>query len=136
MMRELLKVLRARRAEAGLARGEMWSVVYDNASIHAEFEELCAGQAVLHAIAPHSPDFNKPIEHVWGQMEASKAAWVEQQRGQTPPARVTPAAFRQAVQGFFDNITRESIAADVASLPATYAAVKDAGGGYPPAALM
>lgn len=136
MMRELLKELRARRDEAGLQRGELWSVVFDNASIHAEFAELCAGQVVVHPIAPHSPDFNKPIEHVWGQMEASKAAWIEQQRGQQAPAAITPAAFREAVRGFFNNITRESIAADVASLPDTYAAVQAAAGGYPPAALM
>lgn len=136
MMREVLKVLREKRGAARLAPHEDWSVVYDNASIHKNFPAIIAGHAVWHPIAPHSPDCNKPIEHVWGQMEAAKGAWVQQQQEQEPSVRVTAAAFRQAVQEMFFSISRESIAADVATLPATYDAVVAAGGGYPPAALM
>lgn len=135
-VRELIKVLRQRSCEAGLKRGEDWALVFDNASVHAGLEDVCAGKVVVMHIPAHSPDFNKPIEHVWGQMDANVHAWVRQRQQQQPGARITPAQLQVQVREAFESVSKESVAADVASLHGTYDAVVAVEGAYPAACFM
>jgi hypothetical protein len=133
---DLIKLLQLRRAEAGLQPREDWAFVYDNASVHAELGCVCAGKVVVVHIPPHSPDFNKPIEHVWGQIDAHVHAWVRQRQQQQPGARITAAQLQAQVAAAFQGVSKDSVAADVASLPDTYEAVIAARGAYPPARFM
>lgn len=95
---------------------------------------------------PHSPDFNKPIEHSWNQVKRKLLNRIYQGYDVV----MTPQLAQQWVQEAFFSITQDSVERDVKSLMDTWAIIQaplgtwvktskgheiqGAGGDYPPSA--
>lgn len=130
IVKRLLHVLSERKIEAGLRRNDKWYICFDHASVHNNVASLLGRNAELWPQPAHSPDFNKPIEHVHSQVDAAVKGWLKQQRQQNPQHRITPAESMQQVEDAFYRISTTSIKADIESLPNTWQAVVANGGGY------
>lgn len=130
IMEELLQKLEERRQEAGLARTDCWFICFDQATAHTGADAVLADRALLWLQAPHSPDTNKPIEHVHAQLDSHMHKWLRTQRTQHAGTRITVAACMQELQRAFAALSTSSIAADVHTLPETWKAIVDNEGGY------
>jgi hypothetical protein len=126
----LLQELERRRGEAGLRRGEKWILCFDNARVHSHAAEVMGNRAERWPQPPHSPDMQKVIEHVHGQLDKSMHTWLRKQRKTDPRAHITPAACQQEVQAAFNRLKADSILRDVNTLPDTWQAIVAAGGSY------
>jgi hypothetical protein len=92
--------------------------------------EVLEGRAMIWHQAAHSPDTNKPIEHVHAQLDSHMHRWLRCQRTQHAGTRITVAACMQELERAFAALPTSSIAADVATLPETWKAIVDNEGGY------
>lgn len=78
----------------------------------------------------HSPECNKPIEHVHGQMDQKMHKWLQDWRATRGNVDPTPQECKQQCIDFFTALPPSKIAADIDTLPATWQAIVTAGGGY------
>jgi hypothetical protein len=130
ILAELKQVLLSKRREARLKRGEKFIICVDEASVHKDAEQILAPEMEKLPHAPHSPECNKPVEHCHGQVDAKMKAWLVEWRRQHPTGNPTPDQCKAAVADAFRSIPTASIAADVATMPDTWQAIVDAGGGF------
>lgn len=108
-------------AEWAAACGSKSKAVYslDNASIHGDPEALLRlgiDAAQWETSPPRSPDFHKPIEHVFGRMKFAFENWMHGNRQECSVKEymeVAEALFNQCA-------SKEQIAPDVASMDETY----------------
>ena len=66
---ELVQELQDRKVDAGLRRKQHFIICLDHATVHNEAATLLPQGWQLLSHPPHSPECNKPIEHVHGQMD-------------------------------------------------------------------
>ena len=105
------------------AMGQQPLFCYDNNKIQAQAEYGRMGMAWFQRvkIPVHSPDFNKPIEHVFNIIKEQL-----RQRIYFHVGGVSAAMLQQWVVEIFEGISTSGIAKDVASLKRTYKAVATA----------
>jgi hypothetical protein len=131
----LLDELQGREAEAGLSRNEHFIICYDNATAHkTAHNRLPPGWERLPQPA-HSPECNKPIEHVHGQMDQQMHSWLAQWRLDHGDEQPTPTLCKDMCKEIFLGLSAESISRDVDTLPLTWQAVVAAGGDHIPPAV-
>jgi hypothetical protein len=95
---------------------------YDNAKwqAHANFSNMGMSRHQRIVIPPHSPDMNKPIEHVFHQIKQKLA-----ERFYKSTEEITAHTVQEWVRDIFENeITTASIMKDALSLKKTYLAIK------------
>lgn len=126
----MLEVVEARKIDAGLARNERWIFAFDNARVHSNAGNVMDNRVGKWPQPAHSPDMQKVIEHVHGQLDQHMQAWLKQQRAHNPRARVELDACKQELVSAFNNLSTAAIKRDVDSLPDTWQAIKAAGGCY------
>ena len=130
ILTELKNVLSNRRQEAGLHHYEQYILCLDHATAHSQAAQILGHGWQLLPHPAHSPDCNKPIEHVHGQLDAKMKSWLVELRQQQPNAHPTPQQCKDQLRAFFNSLTPASINADVATLPATWQAIVNNDGGY------
>lgn len=130
VLRQLKRVLKDRKQEAGLKRNEQWILCLDHATVHNQADAVLGHNMQLLPHAVHSPDCNKPIEHVHGQLDAKMKQWLVEWRRPHPNGNPTPEQCKDQLLEYFNAIPAESIAADVATLPDTWQAIVDEQGGF------
>lgn len=133
VLTELKQVLVDKRDAAGLRRTEQWIVCLDHARAHNQAAEVLGQDMQLLPHPPHSPDCNKPIEHVHSILDGNMHSWLEkwrEQHQQRRPAHPTPEQCMAQLVNYFNSLSTQSIAADVATLPDTWEAIVDAQGGF------
>jgi hypothetical protein len=135
IVRELLLKVSECKAKKGLARIAKFYICCDHASVHNQVATVLANRANIWPHPPHSPDCNKPIEHVHAQVDAGMQQWLKKQRAQRPRPKILVEDAKAECTKVFDNIPLDSIARDVASLPQTWQAIVDRRGGFVPDAL-
>jgi hypothetical protein len=102
----------------------------DHATVHNEAGGLLPPGWQLLPQPAHSPDCNKPIEHVHGQMDEKMHSWLLDWRATPGNGEPTPQQCVSQCRAFFEAVPTGSIAADIATLPATWQAIVAAGGAY------
>ena len=130
IVRQLLAALSAAKAQHGFKRTDKFYICYDHATVHNQVAAVLGNRALIWPQPSHSPDCNKPIEHVHGQLDAKMKSWLVELRQQQPNAHPTPQQCKDQLRAFFNSITPASINADVATLPATWQAIVNNDGGY------
>jgi hypothetical protein len=130
VLTELKVVLEAKKQEAGLRRNEQWILCLDHARAHNQAAAVLGSGMQLLPHPPHSPDCNKPVEHIHGQLDAMMKTWLSEWREQQPTAHPTPQLCKDTLVNFFKSISTQSIADDVATLPDTWQAIVDELGGF------
>jgi hypothetical protein len=126
----LVGVLQSRRIEAGLKRTEQFVICIDHASEHAEAQQCLPPGWQLLPHPAHSPDCNKPIEHVHGQLDDLMHHWLVEWRRLHPAGNPTPDECKAQCLAFFNAISTASLEADIASLPSTWQEIIRVGGEY------
>lgn len=116
----------------GLQQQQMvWS--FDNDKVHAAALPELRLRGLLTPtnrapLPPHSPDMHKVIEHCIGRLTSMVVA----ELADTEAVQLSVAHWQARLEDmFFNSISPESIAKDVASLGATYQAICDVGGAWP-----
>jgi hypothetical protein len=132
---KVLDVLDARRAEAGLRRGEQFILCWDNAAVHKDAAAVVGDRAQRWPQPAHSPDMNKPIEHVHGILDAHMHKWLAHMRATQADTRLTPDMCKAELLRAFNALPTTSIKADVQSLADTWQAIIAASGDYVSAEL-
>ena len=96
--------------------------VWDNVGLQAQAKYPRMGFTKKNrtTIPPHSPDFNKPIEHVWNQIKRKILVRLYQEVG----VKLTAELAQEWVAAAFFSTTKESIQADILTLPDTWKIVK------------
>lgn len=96
--------------------------VWDNVTLQdsAEYPDMGFARKNRVTIPPHSPDFNKPIEHTWNQVKSKILARLYRESD----VELTPQMAQQWVAEAFLSTTTDSIQADVRTLPDTWRIVK------------
>jgi transposase len=96
--------------------------IYDNVSSQAGAPMSEAGLKHHQHVKtpPHSPDFNKPIEHSWNQVKRKLLSMIYEGYDVV----MTPQLAQQWVQEAFFSITQDSVERDVKSLMDTWAIIK------------
>ena len=125
--RAAAEAFRSRRPQ-DFPDGVRWS--WDNAPWHGDAAralKLPARQR--HTLPPNSPDMHKVVEHQHALIKREFRKRLTVQRDVDTPAKA--AALLTSVVN--DVVKKASVEADVCSLPATYCAIIEAGGGWPPA---
>lgn len=130
IVKELLAVLSDKKIELGLKRTDKFWLCFDHASVHNEVVQVVGNKVNIWPQPAHSPDCNKPIEHVHAQVDAGAHAWLLEQRQQDPTHRITVEECKAQVQQVFYSIPTSSIRADVKSLPSTWDAIIANHGGF------
>jgi hypothetical protein len=130
LLQDLKTELQTKRAEAGLRRNEQFIIVMDQATVHHQAPQVLGAGWQLLPHPPHSPDCNKPIEHVHGQLDAKMKQWLVNLREQQPGVDPTVEQCKAQLVNFFNSIPTASIAADIATLPKTWQEIVNQGGGY------
>lgn len=131
IMQKLMEILNSRDSKKKLRVGESWKVSYDNDKVHTGADLRQAGIEAedRFPLPACSSDMHKVVEHVHGWLTAKMQKWLEKQ----DDVRLTAEQCKEKLERlFFKYCTAESISADVATLKATYQAIIDAQGGYPP----
>lgn len=123
IVKELLAVLSDKKIELGMKRNDKFWICLDHASVHNEVVQVVGTKAKLWPQPAHSPDCNKPIEHVHAQVDAGVHGWLVGLRQQHPNQKVTPEECMAKVEQVFYGISTSSIKADVESLPKTWDAI-------------
>jgi hypothetical protein len=132
---KLLQELSAAKAQHGFKRTDKFYICYDHASVHNNIAAVLGTRAHIWPQPSHSPDCNKPIEHVHAQVDAGMKRWLRQRRAEIPRRRITVEEAKAECIRRFKSIPQASIADDVASLPDTWQAIVDNSGGFVPNAL-
>jgi len=135
IVRELLRALSSAKAAAGFKRRDKFYICFDHASVHNNIAAVLGQKAKVWPQPTHSPDCNKPIEHVHAQVDAGMKQWLLQRRSERPRLQITVEQAKAECTRVFKGISQESIADDVASLPQTWQAIVDNNGGFVPNAL-
>ena len=130
IFRELVQVLQNRKIEAGLTRTQGFIICLDHATVHSDAESLLPPGWKLLPHPPHSPECNKPIEHVHSQMDEKMHSWLLEWRELHPGTNPTPQECKQQCEAFLTALPASRIAADINTLPDTWEAITAAGGGY------
>jgi transposase len=96
--------------------------VWDNVGLQdkAAYPRLGFARTNRVTIPPHSPDFNKPIEHVWNQIKRKLLARIYKES----EVQLTPQMAQEWVAEAFTSTTKESIQADIKTLPDTWQIIK------------
>jgi hypothetical protein len=141
-----MTIISAGAAEFQGQQGREALFCYDNTHIQgrAQFSKLGIQPQQKVSIPTHSPDFNKPIEHVFNLIKTQLRERIYSHVGELKPAML-----QDWVVEIFEGMSVHSIARDVASLKRTYRAVSTemgvqvevlgggtvvgTGGGWPPA---
>jgi hypothetical protein len=131
----LVDELKDREVEAGLSRNERFIICYDNATVHKTAHHILPTGWERLPQPAHSPECNKPIEHVHGQMDQKMHKWLAQWRCSHGDAQPTPTMCMQQCEQFFLGLSAQKISDDVDTLPRTWQAVVAAGGGHIPPAV-
>jgi hypothetical protein len=127
---ELVQVLQDRKLEAGLRRTEHFIICLDHATVHNEAATLLPQGWQLLPHPPHSPECNKPIEHVHGQMDEKVHSWLLEWRDTHGDSNPTPQQCTDVCRDFFTALPTSKIAADISTLPDTWRAVVAVRGDY------
>jgi len=135
IVQKLLEALSAAKAQHGFKRTDKFYICYDGASVHNQIADVLGSRALVWPQPSHSPDCNKPIEHVHGQVDEGMKEWLKQRRAEVPRTKITVDEAKAECTRFFHNISQASIASDIASLPATWQAIVDHHGCFVPDAL-
>ena len=125
-------VLESRRLASGLRRGEQFIICIDHATAHNQAAQILGPGWQLLPHPPHSPDCNKPIEHVHAQVDDKMKRWLKQRRAEVPRRKIAVQEAMDECTRVFKNIPQASITRDVASLPKTWQAIVDNHGGFVP----
>ena len=132
ILTELKNVLSNRRQEAGLHHYEQYILCLDHATAHSQAAQILGHGWQLLPHPAHSPDCNKPIEHVHAQVDDKMKRWLKQRRAEVPRRKIAVQEAMDECTRVFKNIPQASIARDVASLPKTWQAIVDNHGGFVP----
>lgn len=135
IVNKLLGELSAAKLKHGFRRSDKFYICYDHATVHNQIASVLGNKALIWPQPAHSPDCNKPIEHVHAQVDAGMKQWLRQRRAEVPPQRITVEQAKAECTRRFKGISVASIAKDVASLPQTWQAIVDSHGGFVPTAL-
>jgi hypothetical protein len=135
IVKKLLRELSAAKAQHGFRRSDRFYICYDHATVHNQIAAVLGSQALIWPQPSHSPDCNKPIEHVHAQVDAGMKQWLRERRDKVPRQRITVEQAKAECTRRFKGISMASIAKDVASLPHTWQAIVDNHGGFVPNAL-
>jgi hypothetical protein len=135
IVKQLLQALSAAKAQRGIKRTEKFYICYDGASVHNQIAAVLGRRANIWPQPSHSPDCNKPIEHVHAQVDDKMKEWLKQQRAAVPRRKITVEEAMTECTSVFTNISQASIESDVASLPQTWQSIVDNHGGFVPNAL-
>ena len=111
-------------------RTDKFWICLDKATVHNEVVQVVGTKAKLWPQPPHSPDCNKPIEHVHAQVDAGVHAWLLDTRQHHPSHTITVEESKAKVEEVFYSIPTSSIKADVESLPSTWEAIIADHGGF------
>lgn len=114
-----------------LKRGESWLYSIDGDRIHqgADLEEVGIGEEDLWPHPPLSSDMHKVVENVHAWLQQKMEDWVAKQKDR----KFTVEECKEQLEKFFSlGYKKESIQANVESLPLTYSAIQLADGGYIP----
>jgi hypothetical protein len=130
IFRELVQVLKNRKIDAGLKRSEGFILCIDGASVHNEAHNLLPRGWQLLPHPAHSPECNKPIEHVHSQMDEKMHSWLLQWRESHPNTNPTPQQCKDQCVAFFTALPADKIEADINTLPDTWEAIVAARGDY------
>jgi hypothetical protein len=130
IVKELLAVLSDKKAELGMKRTDKFWICLDKATVHNEVVQVVGTKAKLWPQPPHSPDCNKPIEHVHAQVDAGVHAWLLDTRQHHPSHTITVEESKAKVEEVFYSMPTSSIKADVESLPSTWEAIIANHGGF------
>lgn len=128
---ELRQLLYSRSNKKHLHLGQKWQLSIDNDSAHGAANLGSSGvwpDAERWYQPALSPDLNKVAEHVHAFITPRMHQWHISRRDNLPSVEECKSKLRE----LFLSYTKESIARDVQSMPATYQAVIDAGGLYVP----
>lgn len=101
----------------------------DNATIHGDkdaLKRLKINKAQYEETPARSPDFHKPIEHLFGRMKNAFQSWLHSH----PNARTTEEYMAKLEELFQQCATKEQIDADVESMIHTYDAIVKCQGGW------
>lgn len=132
IVRELLKKLTEAKRAAGFKRTDKFYICFDHATVHNNIAEVLGRRAKVWPQPTHSPDCNKPIEHVHAQVDAGMKKWLRNRRQEKPARKITVEQSKVECTRLFESIPTKSIADDVASLPQTWQAIVAADGGFVP----
>jgi hypothetical protein len=130
ILEELKTVLQSRKREAGLHPDDEFIICLDHATAHNQAAQILGAGWQLLPHPAHSPDCNKPIEHVHGRMDAEMHQWLVRVREQQPGVDPSPEQCKAQLVNFFHQITPASIAADVRTLPDTWREIVNKAGAY------
>jgi hypothetical protein len=135
IVKKLLEALSAAKTLHGFKRTDKFYICYDHATVHNQVADVLGSKALVWPQPSHSPDCNKPIEHVHAQVDAKMKKWLKQRRAEMPRGKIpVPQAMDECTR-VFKSISQASIASDVATLPDTWQAIVDNHGGFVPNAL-
>lgn len=115
--------------------GRRSSVIFsaDNATVHGkEADRASLGIAADEWMTcpARSPDFHKPIEHLFGRIKPAFARWLH-----SHPAPRTVDAYKAKVEELFEQYAAPAqVAKDVATMFDTFDGIIEAEGGWPPKA--
>jgi hypothetical protein len=135
IVKKLLQELSAAKAQHGFKRTDKFYICYDGASVHHQIAAVLGSKAHIWPQPSHSPDCNKPIEHVHAQVDDKMKDWLKQRRAAVPRQKIMVEEAMAECTRVFRSISQESIESDVASLPQTWQAIVDNHGGFVPDAL-
>jgi hypothetical protein len=130
IVKQLLQELSRRNLELGMKRTDKFWICYDKATVHNQVQQILGTQAKVWPQPAKSPECNKPIEHVHGWIDADMHKWLRRVRRQEAGHRITPEECKAQCTELFKKIPASTIAADVDTLPDTWQAIIDAGGGH------
>jgi len=132
IVRKLLEALSAAKAQHGFKRTDKFYICYDHATVHNQVAEVLGNRALIWPQPSHSPDCNKPVEHVHAQVDDKMKRWLKQRRAEVPRRKIAVQEAMDECTRVFKNIPQGSIARDVASLPKTWQAIVNNHGGFVP----
>ena len=115
---DVMAILHEKATTACAARGTTPLYIYDNVALQHNARYTKMGfKAADHMKTPaHSPDFNKPVEHIFNQIKTKLLNKLYHEYD-TP---LTPERARELVLDAFESITTESIQRDIESLTDTW----------------
>ena len=116
----LLAALSAAKAQHGFKRTDKFYICYDHATVHNKVAAVLGNRALIWPQPSHSPDCNKPIEHVHAQVDDKMKRWLKQRRAEVPRRKIVVQEAMDECTRAFKNIPQASITRDVASLPKTW----------------
>lgn len=99
IVKKLLRELSAAKAQHGFRRSDRFYICYDHATVHNQIAAVLGSQALIWPQPSHSPDCNKPIEHVHAQVDAGMKQWLRERRDKVPRQRITVEQAKLSAQG-------------------------------------